>query len=51
MHAILIENLKQLKLSSMTKNIESELRQARENGISYEEFLLNLSELEIHHRR
>ena len=50
MRALLAENLKSLRLSSMMKNLESELRQAQENSISYEEFLLNLSETEVQHR-
>ena len=45
--AILYENLKSLKLSTIIKNLESSLRQAKENSISYEEFLLNLTENEV----
>ena len=50
MRALLTENLKSLRLSSMMKNLENELRQAKENSIPYEEFLLNLSETEVRHR-
>lgn len=41
------QNLKQLKLATMLKQLESHLRNARENRQSYEEFLLNLTETEV----
>ncbi len=44
---LLSENLKQLKLSSMLRNLESNIRQAQEGRYSYEDFLLNLTEIEL----
>ena len=41
------ENLKVLNLSAMAKGIEVHLRQARESGIGYDEFLLELTEKEL----
>ena len=41
------ENLKALKLSAMAKGIEAHLRQAKESGIDYDEFLLELTEQEL----
>ncbi len=49
-NAILIslrEHLKALKLSSMASGIESHLRQAKESGIGYDEFLLDLATTEL----
>lgn len=40
-------NLKNLRLSSMTKEIEASLRQASDTGIGYDEFLLDLTRTEI----
>ena len=51
MKAMLIENLKWLKLSTMIQNLENVLRQAKENGLGYDEFLLNLTEVEIQVRK
>jgi len=48
--AILIslrEHLKALKLSSMASGIETHLRQAKESGIGYDEFLLDLATTEL----
>jgi len=48
--AILIslrEHLKALKLSSMVSGIETHLRQAKESGIGYDEFLLDLATTEL----
>ncbi len=48
--AILIslrEHLKALKLSSMVSGIETHLRQAKESGIGYDEFLLELATTEL----
>ncbi len=45
--AQLISNLKILKLSAVLKHLETQLRQARESKEDYEEFLLDLSELEV----
>lgn len=47
---LLIENLKTLKLSAITTNLESHLRQARQDKLDYDEFLLNLTEVEVHVR-
>jgi len=50
---VLIElkaNLKALKLSTMARNLEASFRQARESGINYEEFLLDLTTSELHSR-
>lgn len=44
---ILPHNLKELKLSIMVKNYLPLARQARESGLSYEEFLLGLTEVEL----
>ena len=41
------QNLKGLKLAAMLKELESHLRDARENQQSHEEFLLNLTETEV----
>lgn len=40
-------NLKDLRLSSMTREIETSLRQASDTGIGYDEFLLDLTRTEI----
>jgi len=47
MKALLIENLKALKLSAMITNLDSHLRQARQDKLDYDEFLLNLTEIEV----
>ena len=44
---VLIQNLKALKLSTMVRNLDSHLRQARENSMDYDEFLLGLTEIEL----
>ena len=44
---LLKENLKGLNLSHMYANLGSLVRQARENGTGYEEFLLALTEVEL----
>lgn len=36
-------NLKALNLSQMARNLEGFLRQSRESGIGYDEFLLELT--------
>lgn len=51
MKALLIENLKKLKLSTMLRDLESMIRQANQESLSYEEFLLNLSEAEVRTRQ
>ncbi|MBW2370537.1 MAG: IS21-like element helper ATPase IstB [Deltaproteobacteria bacterium] len=43
----LTEHLKALKLSSMASGIETHLRQAKESGIGYDEFLLDLATTEL----
>lgn len=45
--AELLPNLRSLKLSAMVAQLETHLRQAREDKEDYEEFLLNLTELEV----
>ncbi len=47
MNALLMENLKTLKLSSMKRDFESYLRQAKQDKSGYDEFLLNLTEVEV----
>ncbi|MGD1972059.1 MAG: IS21-like element helper ATPase IstB [Desulfobacterales bacterium] len=51
MKALLIENLKSLKLSTMIGNLESHLRQAKQDMPGYDEFLLNLTEVEVQVRK
>jgi len=41
------ENLKELTLSTMAREIEVQLRQAKENGPGYDEFLLDLTRAEL----
>lgn len=43
-------NLKALNLSSMARNLEGLLRQAKETGIGYDEFLLDLTGAELEAR-
>jgi DNA replication protein DnaC len=45
--ASLNENLRSLRLTHMAKDLESALRQARESGLDYAEFLLRLTEHEL----
>ncbi len=47
---LLKENLKALNLSHMSANLASLVRQVRESGTSYEEFLLSLTEVELQMR-
>lgn len=51
MKALMIENLKNLKLSTMIRDLNSHLRQAKENQLDYDEFLLNLTEVEVQVRK
>jgi DNA replication protein DnaC len=51
MKALLIENLKSLKLSTMIRNLQSHLRQAKQDMPGYDEFLLNLTEVEVQVRK
>ena len=44
------ENLKTLNLSAMARNMEGFVRQARETGIGYDEFILNLTIAELQAR-
>jgi DNA replication protein DnaC len=43
----LLDNMKALRLSTMIAHLEEQTRQARESSQDYEEFLLNLTELEV----
>ncbi len=45
--AELKENLKELKLSTMAREVESHERQARESGVGYDDFLLDLTIAEL----
>jgi DNA replication protein DnaC len=45
--AVLMSNLKTLKLATMLKQFDENVRQASESKVSYEEFLLNLTEIEL----
>lgn len=51
MKAMLKENLKSLRLSTIINNFENILRQSRESKLDYDEFLLNLTEVEIQVRK
>lgn len=51
MNALLTENLKILKLSAMKRDLESCLRQAKQDHTGYDEFLLNLTEVEVLYRQ
>ena len=44
------ENLKTLKLSTMASNLEGLVREARETGIGYDEFIFNLTVAELQGR-
>lgn len=46
--ALLVQhNLKALNLTNMARHLEQQLRQARDGGIDYGQFLLELTELEL----
>jgi DNA replication protein DnaC len=47
---LLSQNLKALNLSQMLRHLETMLRQARETGMDYGEFLLALTEIELQMR-
>jgi len=47
----LLDNLKFLKLSTIAAHLEEYLRQAKEGGQDYAEFLLNLTEVEVSTRQ
>jgi DNA replication protein DnaC len=47
MNALLMENLKTLKLSAMKRDLEGHIRRARQDKQDYDEFLLNLTEIEV----
>lgn len=47
MNALLMENLKTLKLSAMKRDLESHIRQAKQDKMGYDEFLLNITEIEV----
>ena len=44
------ENLKQLKLATIRKEIDTHIRQAQEAGTDYADFLLDLTTVELQHR-
>jgi DNA replication protein DnaC len=44
------ENLKQLKLATIRKEMDSHIRQAQETGADYADFLLDLTSAELQHR-
>ena len=44
---VLTDNLKSLNLSHMSRHLEAQLRQAREQGADYGEFLLSLTDIEL----
>lgn len=49
--AVLLQHtLKALNLTNMARHIEQHLRQARDGGIDYGQFLLELTEMELHIR-
>ena len=47
---VLTENLKALNLSHMLRQLEPQLRQAREQSLDYGDFLLSLTEIELEGR-
>mmetsp|Transcript_21141 Transcript_21141/g.9698 ORF Transcript_21141/g.9698 Transcript_21141/m.9698 type:complete len:252 (+) Transcript_21141:1673-2428(+) len=51
MKAMLHENFRFLNLSTMMKNFENINRQALENSLGYDEFLLNLTQVEVQVRK
>lgn len=51
MQALLVDNLKILRLSTMIRNLEGHLRQARQDKLDYDEFLLNLADVEVQVRK
>jgi DNA replication protein DnaC len=51
MKALLTENLKSLKLSTMIRDLPGHLRQAKQDKLDYDEFLLNLTEAEVQVRK
>ncbi|MBW1852244.1 MAG: IS21-like element helper ATPase IstB [Deltaproteobacteria bacterium] len=51
MQALLVDNLKTLRLSTMIRNLEAHLRQARQDKLDYDEFLLNLADVEVQVRK
>ena len=51
MYLVLFMNLKSLRLSTMTRNLQSHLRQAKQDKLGYDEFLLNLTEAEVQVRK
>lgn len=51
MKALLTDNLKTLRLSTMIRNLPGHLRQAKQEKLDYDEFLLNLTEIEVQVRK
>ena len=47
MNALLHENLTSLKLSTMVSELQGHLRQARQDTLDYDEFLLHLTEVGV----
>ena len=47
MNALLMENLKSLRLSAMKRDLQSHIRQAEQDKQGYDEFLLSLTETEV----
>lgn len=47
---VLVRNLKELNLSTMARHYPAVARQAREDGASYEEFLLSATDMELNVR-
>jgi DNA replication protein DnaC len=47
---VLTDNLQMLKLSHMLRQLEPQLRQTREQGLDYGDFLLSLTEIELEGR-
>ena len=48
---MLVRNLKELNLSTMARELDTHLRQARESHADYEELLLNLTDFELQVRK
>jgi DNA replication protein DnaC len=47
---VLTDNLKTLNLAHMLRQLEPQLRQAREQGLDYGDFLLSLTEIKLEGR-
>lgn len=51
MTALLMENLKILKMAAIKRELKACLRQAKQEHLGYDEFLLNLTEAEVLSRK